>query len=89
MDGLSDITWNNNVFWKQKLAPVYENLMPFFLEGHAANEVAFGYIVESKRLGMVTLLLSSLGISKALKAETVAEETRISLYLLSAGNSGQ
>ncbi|RSM04863.1 hypothetical protein CEP52_006565 [Fusarium oligoseptatum] len=89
VDHLSDITWNNDVFSQLLLPPVYKSLMLSFVEGRATNEASFDDIVEGKGLGIIILLLGSTGTGKTLTAETVAEEARKPLYLLSAGELGQ
>ncbi|RSM11843.1 hypothetical protein CDV31_006611 [Fusarium ambrosium] len=89
VDHLSDITWNNDVFSQLLLPPVYKSLMLSFVEGRATNEASFDDIVEGKGLGIIILLLGSPGTGKTLTAETVAEEARKPLYLLSAGELGQ
>ncbi|RSL74029.1 hypothetical protein CEP53_000589 [Fusarium sp. AF-6] len=89
VDHLSDIAWNDDVFSKVLLPPVYKDLVLSFVEGRAANETTFDDIVEGKGLGIVILLLGSPGIGKTLTAEAVAEKTQKPLYLLSAGELGQ
>ncbi|RSL63257.1 hypothetical protein CEP54_005304 [Fusarium duplospermum] len=89
VDHLSDIAWNDDVFSKVLLPPVYKDLVLSFVEGRAANETAFDDIVEGKGLGIIILLLGSPGIGKTLTAEAVAEKTQKPLYLLSAGELGQ
>ncbi|KAI1120582.1 P-loop containing nucleoside triphosphate hydrolase protein [Nemania abortiva] len=90
VDGISDIHWDNGAFDKLVLEDETKRLIKSFVSAQIKQSQfpAFDDIVEGKGQGTIVLLTGEPGIGKTLTAETVAENARRPLYMLSAGELG-
>lgn len=59
-----------------------------FTTSQVANQLAFDDVIEGKGKGIILLLSGSPGVGKTLTAESVAEDMRVPLYMMSAGDLG-
>ncbi|KAB2570500.1 putative inactive ATP-dependent zinc metalloprotease FTSHI 3 [Lasiodiplodia theobromae] len=90
VSGISDIVWNKDAFSSLVLAEETKRLVASFVRTQMAHSRSpdFDDIIEGKGQGMVFLLTGEPGVGKTLTAETVAEEMRTPLYMVSAGELG-
>ncbi|KAI0545381.1 P-loop containing nucleoside triphosphate hydrolase protein [Xylaria curta] len=90
VDEIADIHWDNNAFDKLVLENETKRLIKSFVSAQIKQSrcLAFDDIVEGKGQGTIMLLTGEPGIGKTLTAETVAENARCPLYMLSAGELG-
>ncbi|KAH7186068.1 uncharacterized protein B0J16DRAFT_372781 [Fusarium flagelliforme] len=88
VDHITNIAWNDDAFANLVLPSGYKSLVTCFVEGQARHTSDFDDIIQGKGLGVVILLVGTPGTGKTLTAETVADNTRKPLYVLSAGELG-
>lgn len=86
--GVSDISWNNDVFDNLVLDQGYKRLIHGFVRSRIHKREAFDDFIDGKGRGIVMLLTGPPGVGKTLTAEATAENLRAPLYSLSAGQLG-
>ena len=86
VDGVSDISWNEDAFGKLVLPNNDKELILAFAEGKTTSN--FDDFVIGKGRGVILLLSGPPGTGKTMTAESVAETMRVPLYTLSAGELG-
>lgn len=87
----SEIAWNEGAFERLVLPPMQKELILGFTESqncYKDNEDAFDDVIEGKGKGMILLLCGPPGVGKTLTAESVAEEMKVPLYCMAAGDLG-
>ncbi|PIA94172.1 hypothetical protein CB0940_08049 [Cercospora beticola] len=88
VDNIDDITFSAAAFKHLFLPHDYKDLILAFVQSHLNKEDAFDDVIEGKGQGMIMLLHGPPGLGKTLTAEAVAEEMKVPLYVVSAGQLG-
>ena len=88
VDNVTDIEWNDHAFRDLVLPENQKELILAFADSQIKKEHTFDDVVRGKGKGIILLLSGSPGVGKTLTAESVAEEMRTPLYMLSAGDLG-
>ncbi|RJE25045.1 AAA family ATPase [Aspergillus sclerotialis] len=91
IDGVKDITWNEQAFDSLVLPHAQQDLKQLilaFAESQSKNIGDFDDIIQGKGRGVIMLLSGPPGVGKTLTAESVAEVMKVPLYVLSAGDLG-
>ncbi|KAI8932392.1 hypothetical protein NX059_010579 [Plenodomus lindquistii] len=83
-----DITWQTDAFDRLVLPKNQKELILGFTESQRKLKDTFDDVIEGKGKGMIILLCGPPGVGKTLTSESVAEEMRVPLYLMSAGDLG-
>ncbi|RDW62492.1 hypothetical protein BP5796_10794 [Coleophoma crateriformis] len=86
---VNQIRWSNNAFPKLVLPHGYKEIIRAFVQEQLSRDDGFDDIVQGKGLGFIMLLSGEPGVGKTLTAESVAEEMRQPLYLMSASELGE
>ncbi|OOF97995.1 hypothetical protein ASPCADRAFT_3058 [Aspergillus carbonarius ITEM 5010] len=89
VDNISPIRWSENAFPRLVLPNEYKEIIRAFVQEQLARDDKFDDIVYGKGLGFILLLAGEPGVGKTLTAESVAEEMRQPLYLMSASELGE
>jgi len=87
----SEIVWNEGAFDRLVLPPMQKELILGFTESqncYKDSKDAFDDVIEGKGKGMILLLCGPPGVGKTLTAESCAEEMKVPLYMMSAGDLG-
>lgn len=82
--GVTDISWNDDVFNNLVLDEGYKRLIHGFVRSRIDRREAFDDFIDGKGRGIVMLLTGPPGVGKTLTAEATAEDLRAPLYSLSA-----
>ena len=88
------ITFNSSAFSNLVLSPQQKDLILAFVESQirrresSASVPVFDDIISGKGKGMILLLSGPPGVGKTLTAESVAENLRVPLFMMSAGDLG-
>lgn len=85
---MDEIEWNNNAFESLVLAEEQKDLVLALSQTQAAGLNIFDDVIQGKGKGMILLLTGPPGVGKTLTAESVAENMRVPLYMMSAGDLG-
>lgn len=85
---IKEIEWQNNAFDRLVLPKNQKELVLGFTESQQKYRDTFDDVIEGKGRGMVILLCGPPGVGKTLTAESVAEEMKVPLYMMSAGDLG-
>ena len=88
VDSLSDVVFNTRAFESLVLPGNEKELILGFASTPEVYRRQFDDVVEGKGRGMVILLCGPPGTGKTLTAESVAEEMKTPLYMMSAGDLG-
>ncbi|KAF5875923.1 putative atpase aaa+ type core protein [Botrytis fragariae] len=88
VDVPTDIVWSNSTFQSLVLPPSTKELIHAIATSQISNSSKFDDVISGKGKGIIFLLSGSPGIGKPLTAESVAEQMRIPLYMLLAGDLG-
>jgi hypothetical protein len=88
VNSVQEISWNSGAFERLVLPPQQKELILGFTESQKDYKEAFDDVIEGKGRGMILLLTGPPGVGKTLTAESVAEEMRVPLYMMSAGDLG-
>lgn len=88
VDSLQDIVFNTRAFESLVLPGDEKELILGFASTPEIYRRQFDDVVEGKGRGMVILLCGPPGTGKTLTAESVAEEMKTPLYMMSAGDLG-
>ncbi|KAL8827533.1 MAG: hypothetical protein Q9170_006975, partial [Blastenia crenularia] len=85
---VSDIRFNDRAFERLVLPNDHKELLLALVESQMANKETFDDIIQGKGKGMIVLLSGPPGVGKTLTAESVSENIRAPLYMMSAGDLG-
>ena len=88
VDNVTEIEWNDHAFRDLVLPENQKELILAFADSQIKQEHQFDDVVRGKGKGIILLLSGPPGVGKTLTAESVAEEMRTPLYMLSAGDLG-
>lgn len=83
-----DIEWQTDAFDRLVLPKNTKELILGFTESQRKFRDTFDDVIEGKGRGMIILLCGPPGVGKTLTAESMAEEMKIPLYMMSAGDLG-
>ncbi|OTA94097.1 hypothetical protein M434DRAFT_384647 [Hypoxylon sp. CO27-5] len=87
VSNISDITWDNS-FDRLVLGSDEKELLLGFAETKLHRSTEFDDFVSGKGNGVIILLAGPPGVGKTLTAESIADQMRVPLYPLSAGELG-
>ncbi|KAF2437566.1 P-loop containing nucleoside triphosphate hydrolase protein [Karstenula rhodostoma CBS 690.94] len=85
---VKEIDWQKDAFERLVLPKNQKELILGFTESQQKHRAAFDDVIEGKGRGMIILLCGPPGVGKTLTAESVAEEMKVPLYMMSAGDLG-
>lgn len=88
VNAVQDIAFNNKAFESLVLPANQKELILGFTSTQQAYRSQFDDVIEGKGRGIILLLCGPPGVGKTLTAESVAEERRVPLYMMSAGDLG-
>ena len=88
VNSVHDISWNKGAFDRLVLPSQQKELILGFVESQQDEMNSFDDVIEGKGRGMILLLCGPPGVGKTLTAESCAEEMRVPLYMMSAGDLG-
>lgn len=93
IDSVKDIKWNQNAFSRLVLPADQKDMILALTESQRelrTNNTAssFNDIIQGKGMGMIMLLSGPPGVGKTLTAESLAEDLRAPLYMMSAADLG-
>ena len=83
-----DIEWQTDAFDRLVLPKNQKELILGFTESQRKFRDTFDDVIEGKGKGMIILLCGPPGVGKTLTSESVAEEMKVPLYMMSAGDLG-
>ncbi|PLB50093.1 P-loop containing nucleoside triphosphate hydrolase protein [Aspergillus steynii IBT 23096] len=89
VENIGPIRWSDDAFPRLVLPHGYKEIIRAFVQEQLARDDEFDDIVYGKGLGFIMLLAGEPGVGKTLTAESVAEEMRQPLYLMSASELGE
>lgn len=85
---VNEIEWQKDAFDRLVLPKNQKELILGFTESQRMHRETFDDVIEGKGRGMIILLCGPPGVGKTLTAESVAEEMKVPLYMMSAGDLG-
>lgn len=85
---VKDIEWQKDAFDRLVLPKNQKELILGFTESQRKFRDTFDDVIEGKGKGMIILLCGPPGVGKTLTSESVAEEMKVPLYMMSAGDLG-
>ncbi|OAQ97799.1 hypothetical protein LLEC1_02557 [Akanthomyces lecanii] len=88
VDGVHEIEFHEGAFASLVLSQERKKLILAFAESQVKHRDSFDDVVKGKGRSIVMLLSGGPGIGKTLTAEVVAEQMRVPLYTMSAGDLG-
>ncbi|KAH7152029.1 P-loop containing nucleoside triphosphate hydrolase protein [Dactylonectria estremocensis] len=88
IDDVSEVKFNDQAFNSLVLPEDQKELILAFAQSQVKYKDAFDDIISGKGKGIIMLLSGGPGIGKTLTAESVAEEMKVPLYIMSAGDLG-
>ncbi|KAL1630041.1 hypothetical protein SLS54_000901 [Diplodia seriata] len=88
VNSVREIEWQSNAFESLVLPANQKELILGFTETQRKVKASFDDVIEGKGKGIILLLCGPPGVGKTLTAESVAEEMRVPLYMMSAGDLG-
>lgn len=88
VDSISDIQWNTEAFDSLVLPADQKELILAFASSQVKYKDTFDDVISGKGKGIILLLSGGPGIGKTLTAESVAEDMKVPLYMMSAGDLG-
>lgn len=86
---VKNISWNEEAFASLVAPPEQKELILAFAQTQAANKGSFDDVIKGKGKGIIMLLSGPPGVGKTLTAESVAENMKVPLYCMSAGDLGE
>ncbi|MCJ1433007.1 hypothetical protein MMC27_002366 [Xylographa pallens] len=89
VENVCPIRWSQNAFRRLVLPHGYKEIIRAFVQEQLSRDDEFDDIVHGKGLGFIMLLSGEPGVGKTLTAESVAEEMRQPLYMMSASELGE
>lgn len=88
VNSIKTIAWNDKAFESLVLPADQKELILAFAESQVKHENKFDDVIQGKGKGIIMLLSGPPGVGKTLTAESVAENMRVPLYTLCAGDLG-
>lgn len=88
IDDIGDVQFNQDAFSSLVMPEEKKELILAFAQSQVKYKNAFDDVISGKGKGIIMLLSGGPGIGKTLTAESVAEEMRVPLYTMSAGDLG-
>ncbi|KAF7543051.1 hypothetical protein G7046_g10069 [Stylonectria norvegica] len=88
IDDVTEVKFNEEAFGSLVLPDDQKELILAFAQSQVKYKDAFDDIISGKGKGIIMLLSGGPGIGKTLTAESVAEEMKVPLYIMSAGDLG-
>ena len=88
VDQVQPITFSENAFSSLVLPHQQKDLIQAFVSSQVKYKDTFDDVIAGKGRGMIMLLSGPPGVGKTLTAESVAENMKVPLYMLSAGDLG-
>ncbi|KID74414.1 uncharacterized protein G6M90_00g083890 [Metarhizium brunneum] len=88
VDNITDVQFDANAFNSLVMDPEKKEVILAFAESQARFKNAFDDVISGKGKGIIMLLCGGPGTGKTLTAESVAEEMRVPMYSMSAGDLG-
>jgi ATPase family associated with various cellular activities (AAA) len=88
LNNVADINFSDGAFDKLILPAQQRELILGFTESQNEHKDQFDDIIEGKGRGIVMLLSGKPGVGKTLTAEAIAEQMKVPLYMMSAGELG-
>jgi ATP-dependent 26S proteasome regulatory subunit len=88
IDDVTDVKFNDKAFDSLVLPQDQKELILAFAQSQVKFKDVFDDIISGKGKGIIMLLSGGPGIGKTLTAESVAEEMKVPLYIMSAGDLG-
>ncbi|KAI5461567.1 P-loop containing nucleoside triphosphate hydrolase protein [Mariannaea sp. PMI_226] len=88
IDDVAEVKFNENAFSSLVLPTDQKELILAFAQSQVKFKDAFDDVISGKGKGIIMLLSGGPGIGKTLTAESVAEEMKVPLYIMSAGDLG-
>ncbi|KAF2496777.1 P-loop containing nucleoside triphosphate hydrolase protein [Lophium mytilinum] len=85
---VQEIEWQTGAFDSLVLPSNQKELILGFTESQRKFKESFDDVIEGKGKGIILLLCGPPGVGKTLTAESVAEEMKVPLYMMSAGDLG-
>lgn len=88
VNGVSDISFNERAFSALNLPNNQKDLILGFTSAKHLHGNQYDDIIEGKGKGIIILLSGPPGVGKTLTAESVAEQMKVPLYIMAAGDLG-
>lgn len=88
IDSVDEIAFNSQAFDSLVLPENQKELILAFAESQVKYKESFDDVISGKGKGIIMLLSGGPGIGKTLTAESVAENMKVPLYMMSAGDLG-
>ncbi|KAF2090153.1 P-loop containing nucleoside triphosphate hydrolase protein [Saccharata proteae CBS 121410] len=88
VNSVKEIEWQKDAFKSLVLPDNQKELILGFAETQRNSKAYFDDVIEGKGKGIIILLCGPPGVGKTLTAESVAEEMRAPLYMMSSGDLG-
>ncbi|KND93453.1 26S protease regulatory subunit 4, partial [Tolypocladium ophioglossoides CBS 100239] len=88
IDDIGAVQFNEDAFSSLVMPEEKKELILAFAQSQVKYKSAFDDVISGKGKGIIMLLSGGPGIGKTLTAESVAEEMRVPLYSMSAGDLG-
>ena len=88
VDLVAPIQWNEDAFSSLVLPPDKKDLVMSISECQTQSDEGFDDVIAGKGKGIVMLLSGPPGVGKTLTAESVSENMKTPLYIMSAGDLG-
>ncbi|KAK5134730.1 hypothetical protein LTR04_004664, partial [Oleoguttula sp. CCFEE 6159] len=88
VNSVQEITFNSKAFDSLVLPSNQKELILGFTQSQQSLRSTFDDVIEGKGRGIILLLSGPPGVGKTLTAESVAEEMKVPLYMMSAGDLG-
>lgn len=88
VNAVSDIPFNERAFSSLNLPKNQKDLILGFTSVKAPYRNQFDDVIEGKGKGIIILLSGPPGVGKTLTAESVAEQMKVPLYIMAAGDLG-
>ncbi|KAB8224261.1 P-loop containing nucleoside triphosphate hydrolase protein [Aspergillus novoparasiticus] len=89
VENVHPIRWSENAFPRLVLPHGYKEIIRAFVQEQLSRDDEFDDIIYGKGMGFIMLLSGEPGVGKTLTAESVAEEMRQPLYVISASELGE
>ncbi|TIA04199.1 P-loop containing nucleoside triphosphate hydrolase protein [Aureobasidium pullulans] len=88
VNSVQDVAFNSSAFQSLVLPEDTKELILGFTCTQQSTRMAYDDVIEGKGRGIILLLCGPPGVGKTLTAESVAEEMKVPLFIMSAGDLG-